>query len=390
MQSLFGTEDETGISIRAHNEMEALEKRGRELKQMIAREEKNVQERQRLTREIPVMERTVEEALARISVLTQEQAAAEAARVQAEDQGKRVREQVRFKDAAAAEAEKQTILARIEQIRKGRQEAEKTYQKENDAMTQLCAGISTLKGQLAEMPMVDLSAKQEEQQRVTGERRALLERQKKLNADRQHNEMLRDEIRRTEDCLRGMDERVNMIAPLADTVNGTLSGRKQHIMLETFVQMTYFDRILRRANVHLFRMSSGQYDLIRKEMPEDYRSQSGLDLDVTDHYNGTVRSVKSLSGGESFIASLSLALGLSEEIQHTASGIQMDSMFVDEGFGSLDEDTMQQAMQALQGLTEGNRLVGIISHVSELRRAIDRQIVVTKEKSGGSRAEIII
>jgi len=92
---------------------------------------------------------------------------------------------------------------------------------------------------------------------------------------------------------------------------------------------------------------------------------------------------------ELFIASLSLALGLSEEIQHTASGIRLDTMFVDEGFGSLDEDTLQQAMRALQGLTEGNRLVGIISHVSELRRAIDRQIVVTKEKSGGSRVEII-
>ena len=187
-----------------------------------------------------------------------------------------------------------------------------------------------------------------------------------------------------------MDEQVNMIAPLSDTVNGTLSGHKQHIMLETFVQMTYFDRILRRANVHLMRMSAGQYELVRRETPEDYRSMSGLDLDVTDHYNGTARSVKTLSGGESFIASLSLALGLSEEIQHTASGIRLDTMFVDEGFGSLDEDTLQQAMRALQGLTEGNRLVGIISHVSELRRAIDRQIVVTKEKSGGSRVEILL
>ena len=153
--------------------------------------------------------------------------------------------------------------------------------------------------------------------------------------------------------------------------------------------MTYFDRIIRRANVHLMRMSGGKYDLVRRETAENLRAQSGLDLDVIDHYNGTTRSVKTLSGGESFIASLSLALGLSEEIQMSAGGIRMDTMFVDEGFGSLDEETLQQAMRALHSLTEGNRLIGIISHVAELRRAIDKQIVVKKEKTGGSTVRIV-
>ena len=155
-------------------------------------------------------------------------------------------------------------------------------------------------------------------------------------------------------------------------------------MLETYVQMTYFDRILRRANIHLLQMSGGQYTLVRQEVAGNLRAQSGLDLNVTDHTNGSVRSVKSLSGGESFIASLSLALGLSEEIQMSAGGIRLDTMFVDEGFGSLDSDTLQQAMRALHSLTEGNRLIGIISHVAELRRAIDRQVVVKKKPGGGS------
>ena len=118
------------------------------------------------------------------------------------------------------------------------------------------------------------------------------------------------------------------------------------------------------------------------------QSQSGLELDVIDHYNGSERSVRTLSGGESFQASLSLALGLSDEIQSLAGGIRLESMFVDEGFGSLDESALGQAVQALAGLTEGNRLVGIISHVAELKERIDRQIVVTKERTGGSRAEI--
>ena len=124
------------------------------------------------------------------------------------------------------------------------------------------------------------------------------------------------------------------------------------------------------------------------ETAEDKKSQSGLDLNVVDHYNGSERSVKTLSGGEAFKASLSLALGLSDEIQSSAGGIRLDTMFVDEGFGSLDEESLAQAMKALSSLSEGERLVGIISHVSELKEKIDKQIVVTKMPSGGSKAEI--
>lgn len=153
--------------------------------------------------------------------------------------------------------------------------------------------------------------------------------------------------------------------------------------------MTYFEHILERANIRFRIMSNGQYELVRSISAENKRSQSGLELNVIDHYNGSERSVKSLSGGESFMASLSLALGLSDEVQANAGGIKLDTMFVDEGFGSLDEDALQQAIHALQELTEGgNRLVGIISHVGELQKKIERQIVVTKDKSGGSKAEI--
>jgi len=137
------------------------------------------------------------------------------------------------------------------------------------------------------------------------------------------------------------------------------------------------------------KMTGGQYDLKRRKTAQNNVSQSGLELDVIDHYNGTERSVKTLSGGESFKASLALALGLSDEVQ-MSTGIRVDTLFVDEGFGSLDPESLEQAYRTLAGLTEGNRLVGIISHVADLKEKIDRQIIVTKEKSGGSRARLHI
>ena len=173
---------------------------------------------------------------------------------------------------------------------------------------------------------------------------------------------------------------------LADTARGQLSG-KERFALETYVQTTYFERIIARAKLRFLVMSGGQYELKRRDSGLG-RGQSGLELDVIDHLNGSERSVKSLSGGESFLASLSLALGLSDEVQSSAGGIRLDTMFVDEGFGSLDDDTLQQALRALTALSENHRLVGVISHVAQLKERIDRQIVVTKDRTGGSRVRV--
>lgn len=167
------------------------------------------------------------------------------------------------------------------------------------------------------------------------------------------------------------------IRDLSNTANGQIVG-KPKIELETYVQMAYFELILRRANLRLMTMSQGQYELKRREDSENKKEKVGLDLNVIDHYNGTQRSVRTLSGGESFQAVLSLALGLSDEIQSSAGGIQIDTMFVDEGFGSLDDAALSQALRALSNLADGNRMVGIISHVAELKDSITKKIIVTK------------
>ena len=191
------------------------------------------------------------------------------------------------------------------------------------------------------------------------------------------------------DEIKKVEEKWIWMKSLSNTANGNISG-KEKIMLETYIQMTYFDRIINRANLRFMVMSGGQYELKRRVEAQNNRSQSGLELDVIDHYNGTERSVKTLSGGESFKASLSLALGLSDEIQSSAGGIRLDTMFVDEGFGSLDDESLSQAIKALSSLADGNRLVGIISHVSELKDRIDKQIVVKKEKTGGSNITLLV
>ena len=204
----------------------------------------------------------------------------------------------------------------------------------------------------------------------------------------QTNRKAKDNMERQREAMEAARAQWTWVKAMADTAAGEVNG-KDKITFETYVQMAYFERIIARANARFMVMSGGQYEL-KRCVEEDGRGKNGLGLSVVDHYNGTERSAKTLSGGESFQASLSLALGLSDEIQSQAGGIQLDTMFVDEGFGSLDGEALNLAVKALAGLARGNRLVGIISHVPELGERIDRKIVVTKEKSGGSRAEIVI
>lgn len=186
-----------------------------------------------------------------------------------------------------------------------------------------------------------------------------------------------------EEKQKGARERWSLVQSLSNTANGAVAG-KEKIMLETYVQMTWFDRILSRANLRLMAMTGGRYELVRQTQAQDQRSRTGLELNVLDHYEGGRRSVRTLSGGESFQASLSLALGLADEMQAAAGGIRLEALFVDEGFGSLDEEALEQAVGTLAGLTQGNKLVGIISHVSTLKARIEKQVVVTKTRGGSS------
>lgn len=185
------------------------------------------------------------------------------------------------------------------------------------------------------------------------------------------------------------EEKYTTVKLLSDAASGNIPGQSK-MTFEAYTQAFYFTEIINRANSWLTRLSDGRFLLHRMEEAADKRSQSGLDMEVLDKYTGKYRSVRTLSGGESFMASLAMALGLSDTVQANAGGVLLETMFIDEGFGTLDEETLSNAIGILEGLAGSSRLVGIISHVEELKNRIPRQIRVTKAAAGnGSKAEII-
>ncbi len=216
------------------------------------------------------------------------------------------------------------------------------------------------------------------------DRRGLADQQRlRLTARRDRNRECVQALKKLTGELETEQARCARLTLLADTANGSLKGAAK-LAFEQYLQGAYFDRILQAANQRFFKLSSGRFKLVRSRQAANQRSQTGLDLNVLDYYTGRERSVKTLSGGESFLASLALALGLSDVIQRESGGIRLEAMFVDEGFGSLDEDALAQAIQVLTQLAGDSRTVGIISHVTELRESIPNQIQVTRTRTGSS------
>jgi exonuclease SbcC len=190
------------------------------------------------------------------------------------------------------------------------------------------------------------------------------------------------ELKKSADALAKIEREYAAIRSLSDTANGKLD-------FETYAQMAYFERVLRAANLRLKVMSQNRYVLLRKEEGSDGRKRMGLEIEVADSYTGKSRSANSLSGGESFMASLSLALGLSDVVQQSAGGIYLDAMFIDEGFGSLDVEALELSVRTLSDMADGNRIIGIISHVAELRERIDKQVCVEKTHNG-SKIQLVV
>lgn len=255
---------------------------------------------------------------------------------------------------------------------------ENKYQEYLIKMRTLTSRLKDLQNIIQDQQWVDLSLQQEKLNELERKREEIL---KTMNAKEhvyKQNQLIIDKLQK--DYLDNQDifEKYTMYQDLSDMTSGKNS---QRMSFERYVLSSYFEHILEYANIELLKMTSGRFEMRRKQGTKGAKQQ-GLDLSVLDYETGIVRDIQTLSGGESFKAALSLALGLSSMIQSYAGGIELNTLFIDEGFGSLDSESIDQALSALLDMKNDNKVIGIISHVDELKERIDTQIVVEKGKNG--------
>ena len=338
---------------------------------------------------IPEMRKVLEEKSAKAADIEKEINADNASLAAANAMYRQIRKDLAFDSKEDAES---SMISKASEAKRLREDIEKASKKVNEAESVRLANdakINELDKVVSGYKPVDEEAAVEAAAAALSEKEELTDMSIQISSELKAVRAALKSVQSGAEELNRIRREHEIIDSLSRTANGMLPG-KERITLESYVQSFYFERIIRRANIRLRMMSDGQYEFVRAGESGDKRHLSGLDLSVLDHYSGTERPVNTLSGGESFMASLSLALGLSDEVQASAGGIRLDTMFVDEGFGSLDSDTLEKAIRTLTELSDEDKLVGIISHVDALKTRIDKQIVVTKNRDEGSRAIVII
>lgn len=291
-------------------------------------------------------------------------------------------------DKAAAEKALGGMTRALSELRSAIDAAAKAFSDCEKNISKLSGSADSLKQQLLSMEeTADLRELSEKKSAAESKLSTLRSEGTAVNTRIEINRQKRLAIAKRGAEYDKVSEKLAWVSELAETVMPRENNKAQKSDLETYILMNYFDRVIGKANVHFLHMTAAKFELVQRVADE---ANGKLQLDVRNTHEDVVYGVESLSGGEQFVASLSLALGLSEVVQETAGGIRLDTMFVDEGFGTLDGAVLRRAMEALSSLADGNRLVGLISHVPELSNMLDKKIVVTKTDKGGSTAEIIV
>ena len=245
------------------------------------------------------------------------------------------------------------------------------------------AKLESLEKELSKKEIIDVSDDEKKLEELVNIQKEQKKIQLKLKSNLDSNEKFDKSLQKTSIYLKEQMKKVAKIEELSRIASGTAYG-KRRIAFEQYVQATYFDMIINEANKRLINMTDNRYMLVRKKTGDKISEKIALDLDVLDNYNGKIRDVKSLSGGESFKAALSLALGLSDIIQSYSGGVVVDTLFIDEGFGTLDMESREQAINTLIQLAGDNKLIGIISHVTELKERLDKKVIVSKTQNGSN------
>lgn len=240
---------------------------------------------------------------------------------------------------------------------------------------------------LAGKQRVDVTTMQENVTTSDQQLKQISEQQLQTTLRLQQTDELHKQLVRTDEAYHVAEQKLSLLTEMSDVVKGK---NNKKISLERYLQTAYLEDIIRYANVRLRKMSNGQFQLVRSERLESHGAQSGLNFDVYDGYTGQLRDVKTLSGGEKFNASLCLALGMSDVIQNFNGGVSLETMFIDEGFGSLDEESLQKAIDTLIDLQQTGRMVGVISHVEELKKAMPAILEVKRSVSGHSSTRFVV
>ena len=264
------------------------------------------------------------------------------------------------------------------------EDMDKEYQAYYVAYLKASENVKTYTEQTMGKIRMQVEGLKDNEKQLTNIKKTLSDESKVIFSIREGNNKAAEAISRLFKERSNRREEYEVISKLDRTANGNLSGTAK-LDFQTYIQRRYFEHIIHEANKRLIVMSSNQFILQCRNLKDlGTQGEVGLDLDVYSMVTDKTRDVKTLSGGESFMASLSMALGMADVIQNTAGKIHMDTMFIDEGFGSLDDDTREEAIKILDGLAEGKRLVGIISHVTELKDRISRKLIVKKNENGSS------
>lgn len=272
-----------------------------------------------------------------------------------------------FQSAQLDDAQRQALTQQVE-----------TYQRR---LAELEGALQNYQTQLANKTPPDLAALTNVTEAAQAQEHTQLEAWRALDERSNTLTSIHQKLTKAHEAQAELEAQYQLWGTLSEVANGRTGHR---ISLQRFVLGVLLDDVLIQASERLVRMSRGRYQLVRREDPSKGNKASGLELDVADTYTGKNRSVATLSGGESFMAALSLALGLSDVVQAYAGGITLDTLFIDEGFGSLDQDALDQAIAMLSELQMGGRMIGVISHVSELKEQMPVRIDVRASRQGSS------
>ena len=289
--------------------------------------------------------------------------------------------ELQYATLAEAQQHLQALESEIRRSQERQKQAAELLQAQREKLTGLQEIAAHLQQAAGEAPAYPVAQKEQEWQAL---RRQLDQMQQKLHALENHcteAEKIAAQTAEQADILQRHAKTAQRYRKLYRMITGQQGGTER-ISFERFVQTYYFNQVLEQANQKLYQLSGGRYQFVRRQDEKKRNISSGLNLDILDFYTDRSRAVETLSGGETFLASLSLALGLSDTVQQQTGGIQMDAMFIDEGFGSLDSTALDHAIRLLEQLSDHSRMIGIISHVSELSDRFENQIRVEKTPHG--------